>query len=237
MPYDIPTLLLPLVGGYLILVHSLFFKYRYERISSQKLIFESIIAGILLFFTTYLIRLGTYYLFPKLFQFFWNIIQFFPYHRVLLGTAIFSFLFSTSFVYLTNRLLRKRLLSKRRFKIFVKAIKEHGDELEALFLEAFILRKLVQVTLKNNKIYIGFIERVNEPQKTNYTEIIPFWSGYREPTTKIARYNYFFESVLNSIKKNEDLKIIIKQDEILTASFFDPEIYDELQKQTTDSKK
>ncbi len=52
MPYNIPSILLPLIGGYLVISKSILLRHRYKRISSQRLIFDSIIAGVFLFAIT-----------------------------------------------------------------------------------------------------------------------------------------------------------------------------------------
>lgn len=235
MPYDLPIILFPLVGGYSILIHTILFRDQYNRISPQKLIFESIIAGIFLFFTTCIIRMFVSYLPFPLFDLIWNFFQSLPYHTPLLGTAIFSFIFAIIFTYLINRLYNKKIFLKKRFKIINKAIRKYGDELENIFLKAFISRELIQVTLKNNKVYVGFVTELYEPKKADYVTIFPIISGYRKPVNKIIKFTTLYREVFKIFEKEEknlvpkDLKIIIKKDEILTATIFYPEIYDKFQ--------
>ncbi len=97
----------------------------------------------------------------------------------------------------------------------------------------------MQITLKNNKVYIGFSETIPIPQKTNYLTITPIISGYRDSETKKLHIttDYFkiveefikdleeeSEGAIESIHLNTD--IIIKQDEILSASVYEQKIHD-----------
>jgi len=53
MPYNI--LILPLCGGYFVLLNFVMFKYKYQRLSSQRLLFTSIIAAVSIFFADFFI--------------------------------------------------------------------------------------------------------------------------------------------------------------------------------------
>lgn len=114
--------------------------------------------------------------------------------------------------------------------LFYKTISRQGNELEQFLLEAFILSKFVQLTLKNNKVYVGFVVELRGPKENNYVKILPVISGYRDSLNKILRFTTpYFEAIkfFNKDKNSDagDLRMIIKQNEILTASFFDPKIY------------
>ncbi|MDP2672323.1 MAG: hypothetical protein Q8O84_00735, partial [Nanoarchaeota archaeon] len=159
-----------------------------------------------------------------------------------LGTCGFTFAFSVIFTYPVNWIYWK-WLKVQSFKLFAKAILKHGDELERTFLDSLKFKKLLQITLKNNKVYVGIVARVNEPQKTNYVEIFPVMSGYRESESKILHITIPYTKVIEALDKEgktpilKDFKIVIKQDEILTTTIFYPEIYDKFQehaKETAD---
>jgi hypothetical protein len=187
-----------------------------------------------LFAITYIIRLFFFYTFPDLFKLFSNIINSFHYHTCLLGTSSFSFIFAIIFTLSGNYILRQ-YFRKLKFKIFVSSIAFLGDELESLLLESLINSKIIQITLKNNKVYVGFIFEVNEPQKANYIIVVPLVSGYHDDLTKKLKFTTPYERVINPDLKKEnnlpisDFKIVIKKDEILTANFFYPEVYDKFQ--------
>ncbi|MBN4081325.1 hypothetical protein JYT44_03060 [Caldithrix abyssi] len=234
MPYDTPLILFPLVGGYYFLAKSIFYRHYYRRVSSQKLIFDSIIAGIILFFITFIIRKFVSY-WDGLFELVWSIIQLFPYHTNLLGTLIFSFVFAVLFTYLINKLYDQNTFVRKKFKLQIDAITQLGDELENLFVESMMLSELIQVTLKNNKVYVGYVRDISGPQETNYVGIYPILSGYRKSITKKLQFNTPYRKVLETLDDEDgnsilnELKVVIKQDEILTATIFYPEIYDKFQ--------
>lgn len=66
MPYNV--LLIPLLGGYYFLSNFLFFKYKYQRISSQRLLLNSALAGLLIGVISILLRTISEQLFPTCFE-------------------------------------------------------------------------------------------------------------------------------------------------------------------------
>lgn len=235
MPYNIPTLILPLIGGYIIINKVIFFRTKYRRVSSQRLVFDSFIAGVILFSTTYFIREIIFITFPVASGLCDKIISYFPYHEKLLGTSVTSFLFAIIFTYLTNYIINRWFVGYK-YRFFTQLIFEIGDELEQLFLESLLEPHLVQISLKNNKAYIGFIAEVNEPQKTNYIALLPVASGYRKSKSKqlviTTPYNKVVETLNDEEATNHNIapkidymRIVINQNEILTANRFDPNIY------------
>lgn len=87
------------------------------------------------------------------------------------------------------------------------------------------------MTLKNEKVYIGFIDKAPIPSQTNYLLFTPLYSGFRDPETKRMQLNVSYFTVINeliegeSTDKIEIINVVIKQDEILTMSPHDPEVY------------
>lgn len=249
MPYNIPALILPLIGGYIIINKAIFFRHKYRRISSQRLVFDSFIAGIILFAATYVIRQLIYYVFPSSTEFCHNIVTYFPYHAKLLGTSVTSFLLAIGLVYMVNFIINRWFI-EYKYNFFTRLIFEIGDELEQLFLESVLEPHLVQITLRNNKVYIGFIAEVNEPQKTNYIAVLPVASGYRKSKSKqlviTTPYNEVVDSLLRDNENTlqqiqgdfeiEYMRIVIKQDEILTANRFDPEVYNLFQESSEENE-
>jgi len=79
------------------------------------------------------------------------------------------------------------------------------------------------------------VKQFQNPKKTNYLVIPPIISGYRESETKKLKIttNYFkiiehhienLDDDTTTVELNTD--ITIKQDEVLTASIYEQEIYD-----------
>lgn len=231
MPYNI--LILPLCAGYFILVYSLLFKYNIQRFHQRRLLFESIISAIIIVVSAFILRTLIELLFPKVIPWFLEKLNFVPIEKPdYFWTAFFSCIIAVILVLLSNFIIKK---CYGNYKPIIWAIRKNGDELEKLFERSAAEGKIMQLTLKNNKVYIGFCETIPEPQKTNYLVISPVLSGYRDSETKKIEIttNYFeiidhyvenLDDITTSVELNTD--ITIKRDEILTASIYEQEIYD-----------
>ena len=97
MPFNL--LLLPLVGGYYLLVTSRFTKYIHQRIDRQRLIFNSVLVGIALIFLSVVITQTTGYLLPAWTE---GIKQAAPLQLPYTGTAVLSLLFGIVLPHLSN---------------------------------------------------------------------------------------------------------------------------------------
>jgi hypothetical protein len=231
IPYNL--LLLPLIAGYIILTYSVFFRYNFQRYKQNRLLFEAIFISVVIIFLVFISRGIIQYFFPKYIPILIHKLSFIPIQKVdYLWTAVFSFLISIIAVPFSNYLIIKAL---GKNKPLIWAVNKYGDEIEKLFMKSFIEGKLLIITLNNNKVYIGFSEIVPEPQKTNFLILTPILSGYRESETKklVITTNYFevvekFIANLDNDKESISLNtdIVLKQDEILTASIYEQEIYD-----------
>lgn len=229
MPYNL--LLLPLCGGYFILLNFSYFKYRYQRLSSQRLLFSSVIAGVFLLFTTLLLRYFIGILFPYLIPVTADFLEsHFPVRHIdYLWTSCFSFFLAILFTGLSNLIVK---LFVESYKPISYAVKKSGDEIEKLFRISAITGELMQLTLKNNKVYIGFTDIIPVPKETNYLTITPVLSGYRNSETKELMITTDYFKVLEIYTtQNPDFEIYsidisIKQDEILTASLYSQTVFD-----------
>jgi hypothetical protein len=114
------------------------------------------------------------------------------------------------------------------------AIDEIGNELEKLLKLSQEERTLVQITLKNEKVYVGICGRIPKPDRTTYFVLIPFLSGFRDPRTKIVEFttdyldvyaSYIKEGVATGINDLE-MNLVINTNEVLTISKFDIDMYD-----------
>lgn len=231
MPYNI--LLLPICAGYIILVYSVLFKYNIQRFHQRRLLFESIIIAILIILISFFIRSIIELLFPQLIPSIVSFLKIIPFQKPDYFWTVFVGTFSSIIlVFISNICIYQEY---GKINPIIWAIRKNGDELEKLFERSSDEGKLIQITLKNNKVYIGFCEIIPEPQKTNYMVISPILSGYRkEPSKKVkitTNYleivNYYIENLddeSTSVELNTD--VTIKQDEILTAGIYDQEIFD-----------
>lgn len=230
MPYNL--LLLPVIVGYFILIYSHYFKYNTQRLTQNRIIFESVSVAIIILTFGFLLRAVIEYLFPKLTPWLISSLKFIPINKVdYLWTIVFSCLSSIILVVSTNVYLLWRF---RKFQLIGWAVDKNGDELEKLFKKSVDEASFIQVTLKNDKVYIGYSEIIPIPQKTNYLTLTPILSGYRDDKKQLHITTDYF-SVIDDFLKGLDNKetsitlntdVIIKQDEILTAGIYEQAIFD-----------
>lgn len=221
MPFNL--LLFPLAGGYYIFVRFYYFQYIQHRSDRQRLIFNSIIAGLFLLILTYTIRVITEYYFPDLIRSIWLKL---PIKEAYFGTSLASFLIALVVTEVTNKFLD-------RDDLIIKAIKKEGNELELLIERSVDIGSFIHFTLKNDKVYVGFITELPIPSKSTHVRIIPVLSGYRDEEKQIIFNTEYLEVYAQYVRDGritdiEDLNsdIIIVIDEILTANLFDPEMFD-----------
>lgn len=227
MPYNI--LLIPLIGGYYFLSNFVFFRFKYQRVSSHRLLLNAALAGNFIGFFSFISK------------FFFQIIAPNPYKNLssllatlfhssprYLWTMVFGLFLTITVTHLGNWFINIVPLWKEL--PIRNAIKNYGDELEQLCLDSILHGFALQVTLKNDKIYIGFVEEAPIPSKTNYLLLRPLYSGFRDPKTKKMELNTSYGPIIDSLvgeldDKKSIMNVVIKQDEILTLSPHDPDIY------------
>lgn len=228
MPYNV--LLIPLIGGYYFLSNFLFFKYKYQRVGSQRLVLNSALAGIFVGIFSYIVRL----IFPSLFPAYYDSMSVFL-NGIFAGSQNY---FWTMLLGLFATILLTHLLNwvigvipgLKRLPI-ENAIKNYGNELEQLCLDSILQGFALQITLKNDKVYVGFVDEAPIPSKTNYLLFTPLYSGFRDSVTKKLELNTSYGPVIDSLiaanleEKQSIMNIVIKQDEILTMSPHDPDVF------------
>ena len=228
MPYNI--FILPILTGYIILINFVLFKYKYQRLNSQRLLLSSILAGLIATSVTLLIRAIIKSIFNNFETIVYDLLySFFPIKEVqYLWTSVITLVVFSSLTFIINWYIIK---NKGKAYILAKAIEEEGDEIEQLFKDSAITGELMQITLNNNKVYIGFTDILPEPKKTNYLKITPVMSGYRNSETKKLTITTEYFKVLKIYTSDcpkfdiYDIDVSIKQDEILTASIYDQNVF------------
>lgn len=223
MPFNL--LIFPLAGGYYILANCIFYKYTFQRAEGEKLVLKSIITGIILILVTFIFRGLFEFFFPKPIIFLY---QHFPIHFPYLGTTLMSFVFAVIYTKVVN------YIGFDISELYVRrAIQQEGTELEILLMNIYVNRNFVQITLNNDKVYIGFVHTLPMPRRALYVVLIPVYSGFRDSNTKKLNIttNYFsvYESYVadETISNTSELNVMltINISEILTASIFDIDMY------------
>lgn len=241
MPYNL--LLLPVIVGYFILIYSHYFRYNTQRLTQNRIIFESVSVAIIILTFGFLLRTVIEYTFPKLITWLILELKIIPINKVnYLWTVVFSCLTSIILVVITNTYLLWRF---KKSQLIGWAVDKNGDELEKLFKKSVDEALFIQVTLKNDKVYIGYSEIIPIPQKTNYLTLTPILSGYRDDKKQLYITTDYFSVIddfLKGLDNNEEsitlnTDVIIKQDEILTAGIYEQAIFDKFNTPKTNSKK
>lgn len=241
MPYNL--LLLPVIVGYFILIYSHYFKYNTQRLAQNRIIFESVSVALIILTSGFIIRAFLEAMFPEFTPWLIEKLKFIPIKKVdYFWTIVFSCLISIVSVLITNIYL---LWKFEKFQLIGWAVDKNGDELEKLFKQSVDEALFIQITLKNDKVYIGYSEIIPIPQKTNYLTLTPILSGYRDEKKQLHITTDYFKVVdefLEKLDKNEETltlntDVIIKQDEILTASIYEQKIFDMFNKPQVEPEK
>lgn len=223
MPWNL--LILPLIGGYFIISQSNRFRFTQQRLDRQRLIFDSSMAGLILLITSFLLREIVDGIFPGLIS---SIYECFPVKTPYLGTTICAFLFSLIFTYIGNQTIF------RDNKYHVQAaIRRVGNELELLLLSSLQHTYLLEFTLENDKVYIGWVKELPIPSISTYIRIIPAFSGYRDEekhlnftTDYYQVYNEYIEQGVVKEIGEMNIDLIIPLEQLVTVSYFDNEMYE-----------
>lgn len=108
------------------------------------------------------------------------------------------------------------------------------DGVESLLLQAIDEDKLVFVTLKSRKVYIGYVAAPRtEHSQTQHLAIIPYISGYRDKDTlRYYEQHRYYELYLSeditadSVPLNlQHFRHVIPMEQVETVSLFDTKIY------------
>ncbi|MHC5309645.1 hypothetical protein ACYSNM_06180 [Myroides sp. LJL116] len=234
-------IILPLLAGYIFLFTFNLTKFYNIRVDRQRLIFNSLICTVFLSFFSflfdfYILKSETFFGLPN------PLLQCRTYLSKLIdqivGSQNLTFGFKQSILILLLSFPLAKILNlvfSRKFA-FDYTIRKFGSQLDRLFWFSLMeLRdedKLLMITTKSNKVYIGYVNKISEPLSESYIRIIPNFSGYRDKeklTIDITtKYTDVIKDYLQKNKKKEiddKLGIIIPASEILIVSKFDAEIF------------
>ena len=219
MPFNL--LLLPLVGGYYLLVTSRFTKYIHQRIDHQRLIFNSVLVGIALIFLSVAVTQTVGYLLPAWTE---GVKQVVPLQLPYTGTAVLSLLVGIVLPHLSNLFIDKTRALSRSIKLI-------GNELEQLINGAFLDASLVSFTLKNGKVYVGWPVSLPRPSRGSYLSVLPLFSGYRNDEQDVIFTTEYWDIYQRRQDEGEDnmyqgFLLVLSTEEIVSASLFDLAVYD-----------
>lgn len=221
MPWNL--FILNLVAGYYLLTRSYYFKFEQQRLDRQRLIFESVILGVGLTITSYILRIAFEYLFPQIFN---AVYAELPIKSHFVGTSFFTIILSIALAKIGNIILDKE-------KYIKKAIKDVGNEFELLMKSSFTNENLLQFTLDNDKFYIAWVKELPTPSISNYVRVIPALSGYRNTQKELiftSHYLSVYSEYITEGRSNNNIRelntdLVIDLANIISVSNFDLEMY------------
>lgn len=258
-----PYLLLPLIGGYLFLESCNYTRFYFRKHEGYRLLFASAAVGAALLFLARIVLLVSAWVVPwwSTWQHGFKVFAPFAYSGTMTVALILGFLLGLGSSFRrespSSRVPRTRFTSKfhrwryhhwpfrlNKFEA-LRAVAERTDELLLLLLDAPAMERPILLTLKNGKVYAGFVlEIAHLGPEVPYVKLLPTVSGYRTEGDLFLELRTVYDDSINLIAKvrarqatatDEDairsLQIVVRRDEILTASFFNNALYERHKKE------
>ena len=216
--------LIPALGGYWFLKNFNGTRYSILRESGYHVFFRAAFVGGLLAATARLIVLFLNWSCPRSIELLESYAPF-PYS----STAVFSVLLAVSLPFVLNRRYSK---GKAAHQIAM----DSGDLVELLIAESIQELKLVELSLRSGKSYIG-LARESGIMSHGESDIalVPYSSGYRDKDTQELKITFNYAPMIreslenqshNSELRFDDFQIIIPMSEIISARIFDLDVYE-----------
>lgn len=108
-----------------------------------------------------------------------------------------------------------------------------SNDLDSLILDACFDEALVQVVLRNNKVYVGQVYEAFEPDGDNsHLTLIPLHSGHRD-SDFILRLTHTYNDIDDVVQNREhqrysDYRLVIPKNEIVTCHRFHVSIHNQV---------
>ncbi len=224
-------ILFSILPGYWFLTRWYFTKYNIVRDSGYHVLFQSMVAGLVIFIAaTALVTIGEK-AGIELFRSGWLPSD---YQQRLSGdyvsTLMISILIALVAPEIWNHFLDQEKATKR-------SAERSNDVMKLLMIQSIEQAVPVELTLNSDKCYIGLIlksdiTRRQEPE----IALVPILSGYRHSTTRelviTTNYSPIIKDFADMDRKKyryDDFRVIVRMCEITTARLFHPEVYETFQ--------
>ncbi len=146
-------------------------------------------------------------------QFSWVII-------ISVGSILYSYAWSS----VSKFLLRFKAGTSDKSRILLMSNALSDSPLDKILFESYINSSPLLLTLGSRKVYVGTINSLGEPNESEGMDqeisIIPLMSGYRSKETLEVKFTTYYDAI------GADLKIVIRQEQILSATLFSFEVYE-----------
>ena len=209
------------LGGYWFLTHLHFTRYEALRDSGYHVFFRAAFAGGVLAGVAHLILLVLNAFLPWVDPA-WECYASIPYSpSAILLSAVMGFVLPS----VGNRLYSEEKAARR-------SDERAGNLIELLVAESIEHQKLVEISLKNRKVYIGFALKSGQVSHSESDiEILPMVSGYRDGEMQVLEITTNYAPIIRkSLEESfglvvEDFRVVIPMTEISSARVFLPQAY------------
>lgn len=220
MPFNV--LLLPLLGGFVLVTRWNYTRFITKRFSGERLVFLAAIAGVFLVILAFLLVRMAAWMWPGL-EAAWQRQVPFAYAGTSLLALVIGFVAWKPLNWWSSRESAVRA-----------AMQQWNDFLEILLEDSIKKTSMVSVSLKGGKVYMGFVTGNFDPSyDRKYICLWPIFSGYRNKDTQelAVTTNYavvYAESASSNVGSSvlDRFQVIVPVGELQSASFFDPKTYD-----------
>lgn len=209
-------LLVPALGGYWLLTNIYIYKFLIYRESGYHLFLSVALCGtVLLVLARLCVVLFQGYV-PARVVAFWTEYALFDYS----GTVAISAVLAITIPVVCNFFTDEK-------EEAMKAARTSGDFIERALQEAIDGRKLVELSTKSGKSYVGLATESGVDVRVDCDVVlIPVMSGYRDRETREVVFTTNYAELLSSWKSDRDeFQIVLPGDEIASVRHFDPEAY------------
>ena len=215
--------IIPALGGYWILTNLHRTRHQAARGQGYHVLFQAAGVGAIVFGLSHSIILLIHCLFPEA-NTIWRSAIPYPFSDTVALGVLISFIVPE----IGNKIWDEEQSA-------VKTAEDNGDRIELLIMGAIREERLVEITLKTGKSYIG---RALGSRSVNYNQpdvsLIPVMSGYRNRETQDLVLTTHYEPVMpQSYLEYADFRIVIPKSQIVSVRLFDPDTYHRFQEGET----
>jgi hypothetical protein len=109
------------------------------------------------------------------------------------------------------------------------ALRLYADPSHRLFRRAVKTERPVMITLKDRKVYVGFVWELTELRPEHeFIAVLPLVTGHRDPADLKVKLHTAYPDYtkLEDGLTSEDFLVSIPLDQIQSAHLFDPKVYE-----------
>ncbi len=226
MPFNV--LLLPLLGGYVFISYWNRTRFDARRYSGERLLLHSALAGVWFLLIAFVVTRSAILVGPATYSSWREIVPF-----EYTGTSFFAFILGATAWWPLNRI-------HDREEEALKAVEAWGDDLEMLLVRSLRKTEQLSISLASGKVYVGFVtSAVDASFDRKHMKLLPTVSGYRDPHTRELVITHEYAEVYEQLMEDDraeliahadDFQVVIPIGEIVTASRFDPDVYEMFQR-------